>query len=169
MQLPGALSRGMHLLSILFLGLFGLLSFVHLSTAYDLSPWRSTEGLHDSSEPTLRALELASLHTRSDPDTNSTIVINDRPTEPDNKLTWELAIGKGGNLIKLLDSAEPSQCGVEQSNFTEWNQLSENGWSKRYQGPPRADTAGEGERSMRIWEEAAKALKFSTDDQKNIQ
>ena len=159
----------MRLFSILSLGILSLSGLVHLSTAYDLSTWQSTEGFYDSSEPTLRALELASLHTRSDSENTSTIVINDRPTEPDATLLWEVARGKGGNLVKLLDSADPSQCGVEQSNFTEWKQLSDNGWIKQYQGPPKDDTKGEGERSMRMWEEAAKALKISTDDQKNIQ
>jgi hypothetical protein len=159
----------MRLFSILSLGIFGFLGLVHLSTAYGLSTWQSTEGLYDSSEPVLRAPELASLHSRSDSDNTSTIVINDRPTEPNATLLWEVARGKGGNLVKLLDSAEPSQCGVEQSNFTAWKQLSDNGWIKQYQGPPKDDTKGEGERSMRKWEEAAKALKFSTDDQKNIQ
>lgn len=165
MQLPSTSSHEVYLLSILILGLLGL---VHLSTTYNLSPWQTTEGLYNSSEPASRALELALLNTRSDPDNNSTIVINDRLTDPDNKLTWELAIGKGGNLVKLLDSADPSQCGVEQSKFTEWKQLSENGWRKQYQGPPRVDKK-EGESSMRSWEDAARALKFATDDRKNIQ
>jgi hypothetical protein len=169
MQPPGTPSYGIHFLSILFICLLGLLGLVHLSTAYDLSTWQSTEKLYDSSEPVLRALELASLHTRSDSDNASTIVLNDRPTEPDATLIWEVANGKGRNLVKLLDSAELSQCGVEQSNFAEWKQLSDNGWIKKYQAPPKNDTKGEGERIMRMWEEAAKALKISTDDQKNIQ
>ena len=164
MQPPSVSSHGVYW-SILFLGLLVLL---HLSTAYDLSPRQITDELHDSAESVSRALEVALLHTRSDSDNDSTIVINNRPTETDNKLTWELAIGKGGNLVKLLDSAEPSQCGVEQSQFTDWKQLSENGWSKQYQGSPKAETK-ESEKSMRSWREAAKALKFSTDDQKNIQ
>ena len=158
MQPPSVSSHGVYW-SILFVGFLVLL---HLSTA------QITNELHDSAESVSRALEVALLHTRSDSDNDSTIVINNRPTETDNKLTWELAIGKGGNLVKLLDSAEPSQCGVEQSQFTDWKQLSENGWSKQYQGSPKAETK-ESEKSMRSWREAAKALKFSTDDQKNIQ
>ena len=117
--------------------------------------------------PVSEALEL-DLHSRSDVDNTSAVVINDRPTQPDNKLTWELAVGKGGNLVKLLDSAEPSDCGVEQSTFTEWKTSSENGWSKQYQEPPKANTTGS-EKTVLSWKDAANALKISTDNQENTQ
>lgn len=103
-----------------------LLSLVHLSKAHNLLPWDITEGLFEPVEPLPLALESA-LQIRPDSDNTSAIIVNNRPTEPDKKLTWELAIAKGGNLAKLLDSPELSQCGVEQSKFAEWKQLSESG------------------------------------------
>ena len=162
MQPPDIRSQGMHLLFFILICLSGL---AHLSTALELSPWQMNSELYSSVDPVSQALEL-SLHSRLNSDNTSAIVVNDHPTEPDNKLTWELAIGKGGNLIKLQDSADPSQCGVEQSEFTEWKQLSENGWSKQYQGSPKGNTT-EGEKAIQSWKDAASALKFSTDDKKN--
>lgn len=123
MQPPGTSPCGTCLLSILF---FCLLSLVHLSKAHNVLPWDITEGLFEPVEPVPLALESA-LQTRSDSDNTSAIIVNNRPTQLDKKLTWELAIPKGGNLVKLLDSPELSQCGIEQSKFTEWKQLSGSG------------------------------------------
>lgn len=92
-------------------------------------------------------------------DNSSAIVINDKPSGPDDKLDWDHAVSKGNNLMKLLATEDLSTCGVRDSNFTEWKDLDTNGWTSLYKGPPR--DAG--------WESATKWLKLHSGDQGNIQ
>lgn len=92
-------------------------------------------------------------------DNSSAIVINDKPSDPDDKLDWDHAVSKGNNLMKLLASEDLSTCGVRDSDFTEWKDLDSNGWASLYKGPPR--DAG--------WESATKLLKLHSGDQENIQ
>jgi hypothetical protein len=87
MQPPGTSSYGVYLLSILVFGLLSLVGRIHISTSHDISTWQTPRGSYDSAATISQALELALLHTRSDSDNTSIIVVNDRPTETDNKLT----------------------------------------------------------------------------------
>ena len=104
------------------------------------------------------------LYVRADSSTNATgSVATNKPTGNDGGLTWDQAVGKGKNLVKLLDTEDLSDCGIAQSNFTKWEALGQNGWGKLNQGSSDAT-----EENATDWRPAAAKLKLSTDDQKNI-
>jgi hypothetical protein len=104
------------------------------------------------------------LYVRADSSTNATgSVATNKPTGNDVGLTWDQAVGKGKNLVKLLDTEDLSECGIAQSNFTKWEALGQNGWGKLNQGSSDAT-----EENATDWRPAAAKLKLSTDDQKNI-
>lgn len=106
----------------------------------------------------------ADLYVRADSSTNATgSVATGKPTGNDGGLTWDQAIGKGKNLVKLLDTEDLSECGIAQSNFTKWEALAENGWGKLNQ-----DSLDAAEENATDWRPAAAKLKLSADDQKNI-
>lgn len=107
----------------------------------------------------------AGISIRQDSATNgSDNVVQSKPSGDDKSLTWGRAVGKGKNILQLLDTDDLSGCGVPQSNFTKWEALAGNGWSKRYQGAPKEDS-----NNGTDWRHAADNLKFSTDDKKNTQ
>lgn len=107
----------------------------------------------------------AGIYTRQDSATNnSDDVVQSKPTDDDKSLTWDRAVGKGKNILKLLDTDDLSGCDIPQPSFTKWEALANNGWSKRYQGAPKADSDNGSD-----WRYAAKNLKFSNDDKTNIQ
>lgn len=161
-----ARSPGSYLLP--FICILSLVGVIYLSSLESATPWQIIKKLHDTAQLKKPASSSA-LHVRADLTDNVTaIVINDGPTDLDGTLTWDLAIGTGTNLIKLLDSDDLSMCSVEQSKFVDWNDLAESGWSKTYQGPP-TEGAREGMEGGKGWKDAAEKLKFSSDGQKNVQ
>lgn len=159
---PGFLP--IHAMFVLPLLYFFLFCIFRTSAVHNPAQWYAT-----TSEPELVELPEPALTTgiyiRQDPTAKkSDNVIQSKPTDDDNSLTWDRAIGDGRNIVKLLDTDDLSECGVPQSNFTTWETLADNGWSKRYQGAPREDSYNGTD-----WKHAAENLKFPTDVQKNIQ
>lgn len=107
----------------------------------------------------------ADLYVRADSLTDATdSVATSKPTGNDGGLTWDQAVGKGKNLVRLLDTEDLSECGIAQSNFTKWEAMAQNGWGKLNQ-----DSSDAAEENATDWRPAATKLKLSTDDQKNIQ
>ncbi|KAM0718204.1 hypothetical protein Q7P37_006536 [Cladosporium fusiforme] len=101
------------------------------------------------------------LITRAESSGNSSgIVIDDKPSDSDEKLDYDHALSKGNNLLKLLATEDLSTCGVQESNFTEWEDLGKNGWSKYYVGAPKDE---------RNWKAAAELLKLDAGDEQNVQ
>lgn len=107
----------------------------------------------------------ADVFARADSSTNATSSIaTGKPAGDDGGLSWEQAVGKGKNLVKLLDIEDLLQCGIAQSNFTEWEALGQNGWGKLNTGLSDA-----GAKNVTDWRPAAVNLKLSTGGQKNFQ
>jgi hypothetical protein len=127
-----------------------------------ISPkWLTFENLPEPAELHVEAEVFA----RADSSTNSTSsVVTGKPAGEDGGLSWDLAVGKGNNLIKLLNTEDLSQCGIAQSNFTKWETLAQNGWGRLNQGLSDANA-----KNVTNWRPAAANLKLSTDGQKNIQ
>lgn len=72
----------------------------------------------------------ADLYVRADSLTDATdSVATSKPTGNDGGLTWDQAVGKGKNLVRLLDTEDLSECGIAQSNFTKWEAMAQNGWA----------------------------------------
>jgi hypothetical protein len=153
-------SRGYAML--LLLAIFILLScIISPAAALILPKWLTFENLPDPAELHVEA----DVFARADSSTNSTSsVVIGKPTGEDGGLSWDQAVGKGSNLVKLLDTEDLSQCGIAQSNFTKWKALAQNGWGKLNQG--LSDTTA---KNITNWRPAAANLKLSTDGQKNFQ
>lgn len=146
----------------LVLALCFLLPYVISPSAAFISPKWLTFG--DLPEPVDLHVE-ADVFARADSSTNATSSIaTGKPAGDDGGLSWEQAVGKGKNLIKLLDTEDLSQCGIAQSNFTKWEALGQNGWGKLNTGLSAAGT-----KNVTDWRPAAANLKLSTDGQKNFQ
>jgi hypothetical protein len=148
----------------MFLRLCILLSCILTWSVALISPqWQDLTVLVEPVELAGQILE-PEVYIRADPGTNgSDSVINSKPTD-NTGLTWNDAVGKGNNIDKLLNVDDLSQCGIAQSNFTKWEALAENGWSKQYQGSPKDD-----DKNVANWKHAAEKLGWSTDGQKNVQ
>jgi hypothetical protein len=131
------------------------------SAAYISLPWLSFDDLPDPAELHVEA----DLYARADSATDTSgSVVESKPVGEDSGLTWDAAVGKGGNLVKLLDTKDLSQYDVSQSNFTKWEALAQNGWGKLKEESPEAVTV-----NATDWRPAATKLGLSTDGQKNIQ
>ena len=153
-------SRGYAMFLLLTLGAF--LSCIISPSAALISPkWLNFQDL-----PKPTDLQVgADVYVRADSSTNATgSVATGKPTGNDGGITWDQAVGKGNNLVKLLDTEDLSECGIAQSNFTEWEALAQNGWGKLNQ-----DSSDAAEENATDWRPAAAKLKLSTDDQKNVQ
>lgn len=156
-------SRGTSLLSALYLLL--LAGIVESLQDYGFGEWQivTTSAASDD-----RFINRA-LHVRNDPESDKAIVVlSDEPADVIANLTWDVATGKGRNLVKLLDSVEPSQCGVPESKFSDGTAFSEYGWTKEYQGSPKVHDKDDTEKRAG-WQHAAEKLRLSVSDGKNIQ
>jgi hypothetical protein len=148
------------MLLLLALGV-ALLCIISPSAARISPQWLTFDGLREPAEMHVEA----DLYVRADSVTNASgSVVETKPVGDDAGLTWDVAVGKGGNLVKPLDTEDLSQCGIAQSIFTKWEALGQNGWGKLNEGSPEAATINETD-----WRAAAANLKLSTDDQKNFQ
>jgi len=155
-------SRPGRLTMFLFFALCAALLCIISPSASHISPqWLTYNDLSELAE-----LQVESdLYVRTDSATNdSSSVVEPKPVGDDTGLTWDVAVGKGGNLVKLLDTEDLSQCGITQSNFTKWEALGQKGWGKLNEGSPEAATI-----NVTDWRPAAANLKLSTGDQKNFQ
>jgi hypothetical protein len=147
---------------LLLLAICVLLSCIISPSAALISPkWLTFENLPEPAELHVEA----DVFARADSSTNSTSsVVIGKPAGEDGGLSWDEAVGKGSNLIKLLDTEDLSQCGIAQSNFTKWETLAQNGWGKLNKGLSDATA-----KNVTNWRPAAANLKLSTDAQKNFQ
>jgi hypothetical protein len=140
---------------------FLLFCIISPSAALISPKWLTFEDLPEPAELRVEG----DVFARADSSTNATSsVIIGKPVGDDGGLSWDQAVGKGSNLVKLLNTEDLSQCGIAQSNFTKWEALSQNGWGKLNQGLSDATA-----KNVTDWRPAAKNLKLSTDGQKNIQ
>jgi hypothetical protein len=123
----------------MFLRLCILLSYIVTWSVALISPqWQDLTVMVEPVELSGQILE-SDVYIRADPGTNgSGSVVNSKPTD-NTGLTWDNAVGKGNNIDKLLNIDDLSQCSIAQSNFTKWDALAQNSWSKQYQGPPKDD------------------------------
>ena len=146
----------------LVLALCLFLSFIISPSAARISPhWQTFENLPGHVDLQVETY----LYVRADPAANASVsVVENQPAGSDSALTWDVAVGKGNNLVKLLDTKDVSQCGLSQSNFTRWEALAQHGWSRLDQGSPEMVAINGTD-----WRPAAAKLELSTDDQKNIQ
>lgn len=95
-------------------------------------------------------------------------VVSSKPTDPDDKLTWELALAKGGNLAKLLDTQDTSGCGVKDSVFSDFKALDQNGWQQSVNQKGLTETnVAPGLNNDSTY--ALKALNIPLDDDHNTQ
>lgn len=134
---------------------------IYPSAAHLSSPWQTFGDLTELVELQVGA----DVYIRADSANNtSDNVVSNKPAGDDGALTWDQAVGKGGNLVKLLDTEDISQCGIPQSNFTKWEALAQNGWIKLNQGGASEPSPQNGTN----WTLAAANLGLSTDSQKNI-
>lgn len=107
----------------------------------------------------------ADVYIRADPsDNTSASTVKTQPAGDDSALPWDQAVGKGGNIVKLLDTEDLSKCGIPQSNFTKWEALAQNGWIKLNHGGVSEPTAQSGTN----WTLGGANLGLSIDSQKNI-
>lgn len=149
--------------ALLYLQVF-LLCIVRPSTAQSSPHWYATKVEPELVQPPTPALPTC-VYIRQDPTANSSdSVVQSKPADDDYSLTWDRAVGEGKIIVKLLDTDDLPECGAPKSNFTKWEALADNGWSKRYQGAPK-----DGPNDGTDWRHAAENLNFSSDDRKNIQ
>lgn len=122
-------------------------SHSHIGTNFDSS---ASESTHHSTKRYLEETASLVLRADGDDDTNGggssgAGAISAIPSNPDKKLTFEVAVAKGNNLATLMHTQDLEGCGIEQSKYTEYAQLHSNGWQLVDAGAPNWDLGDENE------------------------